>query len=187
MTDDIIKACELLERGKIILYPTDTVWGIGCDATDSYAVKRIYEIKHRSDSKAFIVLSDSIDNIADYLTLLSKETELLLNDSSRPTTVVTKAYVGLAPELLAEDGTVGVRITHEEFSSQLCRHFGRPIVSTSANVSGYPTPATFDEISDVIKDTVDYICTSRRDETEARQPSRVIKVEDNGNITILRP
>ena len=141
MTDDIIKACELLERGKIILYPTDTVWGIGCDA----------------------------------------------NDSSRPTTVVTKAYIGLAPELLAEDGTVGVRITHEEFSSQLCRHFGRPIVSTSANVSGYPTPATFDEISDVIKDTVDYICTSRRDETEARQPSRVIKVEDNGNITILRP
>lgn len=101
--------------------------------------------------------------------------------------MVTKAYIGLAPELLAEDGTVGVRITHEEFSSQLCRHFGRPIVSTSANVSGYPTPATFDEISDVIKDTVDYICTSRRDETEARQPSRVIKVEDNGNITILRP
>lgn len=185
---DIARACEVLRGGGIILYPTDTVWGIGCDAADSTAVRRIYEIKRRVDSKALILLVADGDMMrAHAAPLPDVVSQMIANPDERPTTMVIDGGRDLAPEVLAADGSVGMRIPREEFVSALCREFGRPLVSTSANVSGEPAAVNFSDISSSIIEAVDYVCTSRRDEVSESSPSRVVKIDFNGQITVLRP
>lgn len=186
MNEDALNAVEFLQKGKIILYPTDTVWGIGCDATDDNAVKKIYKIKRRSDSKSMIVLVDSIEMLNKYVDSLEKSVIDIINTSRRPTTVIIPGAKGLAQALVAADGSVGFRVSRDEFSASLCRFSGSPVVSTSANISGEPTAHNYSEISEEIKDSVDYICMTRREDSEPHLPSRIVKLENDNSITIIR-
>ncbi len=184
--EDIKRACDILKKGGVILYPTDTVWGLGCDATNSDAVNRVFKIKQRIDSKAMIVLLGSDNEIQRYVKEVPEIAYDLVALSVKPLTIVYDKGIYLAPELLAEDGSVGIRVTKEQFSMSLCKAFRRPIVSTSANISGKLTPAFFDEISDEIKAQVDYIVETRRDERIKHKPSSVIKLDCDGTVKILR-
>ncbi len=186
MEEDIRSACEALKRGQIILYPTDTVWGIGCDATNSEAVKRIYSIKRRADHKAMIVLLSDIALIDRYVIDAPEVAFQLIEAANRPTTIIYDHGINLAPELLGDDGSIGIRITDENFSQRLCRAFRRPIVSTSANISGQAAASTFDSISDEIKCAVDYVCTYRRNDKSIHKPSSVIKIGNDGVFKIIR-
>lgn len=187
LNEDLQRASEAVMRGKVILYPTDTVWGIGCDATDSDAVSRVYAIKRRSDSKAMLLLVDSIDTVKRYFPLVTADAESLLLDIERPTTVILPGACGIAPGLIAADGSVGVRVTREKYSRELCRMAGVPLVSTSANISGEPTAKCFAEISTEIKDAADYVCEARRDDCSPGIPSRIIKLNTDNSITVIRP
>lgn len=186
LQDEVKKAVEVMRNGGVILYPTDTVWGIGCDATNEEAVKRVYEIKRRSDSKALICLVDSEARLTRYVRRVSDVTWDMIELATKPLTVIYDNATGLAPNLLAEDGSVGIRITKEEFSKELCFRFQKPIVSTSANISGEPTPQTFDEISDEIKNAVDYVVKYSQRSKEKHQPSSIIKINADGEFTIIR-
>ena len=186
LQDEIKKAVEVMRQGGVILYPTDTVWGIGCDATNPEAVKRVYEIKRREDSKALICLVDSDARLSRYVRNVADVTWDMIEMAEKPLTIIFDQAVGLAPNLLAEDGSVGLRITKEEFSKELCFRFQKPIVSTSANISGEPTAQTFDEISDEIKNAVDYIVKYNRQCKEKHKPSSIIKIDANGKFQIIR-
>ena len=186
INEDIKQACEVMERGGVILYPTDTIWGIGCDATNAAAVQRVYEIKQRADSKALIVLTDSEAKVEYYVTEVPETAWQLLDVAVKPLTLIYPGARNLASNLLAEDGSIAIRITRESFSQQLCRRFKKAIVSTSANISGTPSPHNFAEISDEIKNAVDYIVEARRDETDESTPSSIIKLGDDGTIKIIR-
>ncbi len=188
---DIRAAVEVLRSGGVILYPTDTVWGIGCDATDSAAVRRVFDIKRRADAKALITLVGSIAQLERTVEGIPEVAYQLIEFSEKPVTIVydrPAPMARIAPELLAQDGTLGVRVTAEEFSAALCSAFRKPLVSTSANISGEPAAACFDEISQEIVDAVDYVCTSRRDDCGRRAvPSSVIRLSEDGLFKILRP
>ncbi|MBO4563826.1 MAG: threonylcarbamoyl-AMP synthase [Bacteroidaceae bacterium] len=186
LQDEIKKAVEVMRQGGVILYPTDTVWGIGCDATNPEAVKRVYEIKRRDDSKALICLVDSDARLSRYVRNVADVTWDMIEMAEKPLTIIFDQAVGLAPNLLAEDGSVGMRITKEEFSKELCFRFQKPIVSTSANISGEPTAQTFDEISDDIKNAVDYVVRYNRQCKEKHKPSSIIKIDANGKFQIIR-
>lgn len=186
MKEDIRKACEVMQKGGVILYPTDTVWGIGCDATNEDAVKRVYEIKKRADSKAMLVLVDNAVKVDFYVDGAPEVAFDLIELSTKPLTIIYDKAKNLAPSLLAEDGSVGIRVTSEEFSNQLCYRFRKAIVSTSANVSGTPSPAAFHEISDEIKQAVDYIVQSRQDEKAKSKPSSIIKLGSGGQVKVIR-
>ncbi len=183
---DIRDAIEVLRRGGTILYPTDTVWGIGCDATNADAVRRVYEIKQRSEAKALICLVDSPGRLQRYVRNVPDVAWDIIDLATRPTTVILNGATGLASNLLAEDGSVGLRVTSEVFSQQLCYRFQRPIVSTSANVTGQPAPQIFTDIDPAILEAVDYVCTSRRRDTARRQPSAIIKLGPNAEVTVIR-
>lgn len=185
--DDIKKACETLRQGGLILYPTDTVWGIGCDATNSKAVERVYKLKQRCDSKALIVMLGNDNQLSQYIDDIPNIAYDLIDVAIKPLTIVYDNAINLCNELCAEDGSVGIRITREDFSRRLCNTFRRPIVSTSANVSGQPTPTSFREISNEIIQGVDYVVTHRRNEQSNPNPSSVIKLSHDGEIKILRP
>lgn len=186
LQDEIKKAVEVLRKGGVILYPTDTVWGIGCDATNAEAVKRVYEIKKRADSKAMICLVDSESRICRYVRNVADVTWDMIELSTKPLTVIFDNATGLAENLLAEDGSVGIRVTREEFSKELCFRFQKPIVSTSANISGEPTAMTFDEIDDEIKNAVDYVVRYNQRCKEKHMPSSIIKISASGEFTIIR-
>lgn len=186
MRRDIDRAVEVLRRGGIILYPTDTIWGIGCDARNAEAVKRVYEIKRRADSKALITLVGSMAMLDSTVEEVPEVAEQLIDVAVDPVTVIFDHGRGVAPNLLAEDGSIGVRLTRETFSAALCNVFRGPLVSTSANVSGEPSPLDFDSISQEIKDAVDYVCTSRRDEAPAAKASSIIKISTGGLFKIIR-
>ena len=186
MKEDIRKACEVMQKGGVILYPTDTIWGIGCDATNAEAVKRVYEIKKRSDSKAMLVLVDNAVKVDFYVDGAPEVAFDLIELTNKPLTIIFDGAKNLAPNLIAEDGSVGIRVTSEEFSNQLCYRFRKAIVSTSANVSGEPSPATFGEISDEIKQAVDYIVQSRQQENKASQSSSIIKLGKGGQVKVIR-
>lgn len=186
LQDEIKKAVEVMRQGGVILYPTDTVWGIGCDATNPEAVKRVYEIKKRADSKALICLVDSDARLSRYVRNVADVTWDIIEMAEKPLTIIFDQAVGLAPNLLGEDGSVGIRVTKEEFSKELCFRFQKPIVSTSANISGEPTALTFDEISDDIKNAVDYVVKYNRQCKEKHKPSSIIKINANGKFQIIR-
>lgn len=185
--EDIKKACQVMQNGGVILYPTDTIWGIGCDATNEEAVRRVYEIKHRADSKAMLVLVDSAVKVDFYVQDVPAVAWDLIDVADKPLTIIYSGARNLAPNLLAEDGSVGIRVTGEEFSKALCFRFRKAIVSTSANVSGQPSPRTFAEISDEIKNAVDYVVKARRTESGLARPSSIIKLGQGGEVKIIRP
>lgn len=186
MTEDTLKAVDFLRHGKIILYPTDTVWGIGCDATDDDAVRRIYALKRRSDSKSMLVLVDSLEMLSRYVERVSPEVIDLIEKSDRPTTVILPGAKGLAPSLAASDGSVGFRVSRDSFSAEICRLLGKPLVSTSANISGMPAARNFREISQEVISGADYACVTRRDDETERMPSRIVKIEPDNTITAIR-
>jgi len=186
MNDDLKKSCEVLRKGGVILYPTDTIWGLGCDATNEEAVKRIYEIKQRSDSKSMLTLIDSPDRLDRYVDDLPEIAQELTECSDKPLTVIYYGAKNLAANLIAPDGTIGIRVTKEEFSQNLCRQFGKPIVSTSANFSGEPSPSNFSEINKEIFRLVDYVVNYRSDEMQKSKPSSIIRLGKNGVIKIIR-
>ena len=184
--EDIRKAVEVLRQGGTILYPTDTIWGIGCDATNPEAVRKVFEIKRREDSKALICLVDSPGRLQRYVRNVPDVAWDIIDLATRPTTVILNGAAGLAPNLLAEDGSVGLRVTSEVFSQQLCYRFQKAIVSTSANISGEPAPQTFADISEEIKNAVDYVCLSRQRDTSRHEPSSIIKLTPTGEVTVIR-
>ena len=180
------EAVRVLKAGGVILYPTDTVWGLGCDATNAEAVERIYRIKQRQDSKALIVLADSEAMISRYVAEVPEVAWDVIELATRPTTVIFDRGLNLAPNLLAQDGSVGIRLSREAFSSQLCFHLRKPIVSTSANVSGQPSPRIFREIIEEIRQQVDYVVRYRQDDITPASPSFVIKLGRGGEVKIIR-
>lgn len=184
--EDIRKAVEVLRKGGVILYPTDTVWGIGCDATNSEAVKRVYDIKQRDDSKALICLVDSDARLQRYIRKVPDVAWQLLDCCDKPTTVILDGAVNLAENLIAEDGSVGIRITQEPFSKELCFRFQKALVSTSANISGKPAAQNYPDIDPKIIEAVDYVCWSRRQEHKPHKPSSIIKLTEDGQVTIIR-
>ncbi|MBO5133976.1 MAG: threonylcarbamoyl-AMP synthase [Bacteroidaceae bacterium] len=184
--EDIKRAIEVMNRGGIILYPTDTIWGLGCDATNEDAVRRIFEIKQRADSKALITLVDSEVKVESYVRDVPEVAWDLIELSEKPLTIIFDGARNLAKNLLAEDGSIGIRVTREPFSRELCMRMKRAIVSTSANVSGQPSPRNFSEISEEILAAVDYVCTSRREEKGNPAASSIIKLGAGGEISIIR-
>ncbi|MBR1839729.1 MAG: threonylcarbamoyl-AMP synthase [Prevotella sp.] len=184
--DDIMKAVEVMRKGGVILYPTDTVWGIGCDATNEAAVARIYEIKRRAESKAMICLVDSDNRIQRYVRDVPDVAWDVMNLATKPTTVILDGANGLAQNLIAEDGSIAIRITQEEFSKELCYRMQKPIVSTSANISGEPAAQNYCDIAEEILGAVDYVCTSRRNEHKPHKPSSIIRLRKDGEVNIIR-
>ena len=186
MDEDIRKALEVLRNGGVILYPTDTIWGLGCDATRPEAVRRIFEIKQRADAKSVLVLVDGIAALERCVEEVPDVAYDLLEAAVDPLTVIYDHGRGVAPEVCAPNGSLGVRITSERFSRELCRRFRRPIVSTSANVSGTPAPKCFADIAPEIIDKVDYAVNYRRNDTTPASPSGIIKLGGGGEVKIIR-
>ena len=186
MNEDLKKACDVLRKGGLILYPTDTIWGIGCDATNEEAVQRVYTLKQRADNKAMLLLLGNEARLESYVQEVPEIAWSLIEVADRPLTLIYPGARNLAPNPIAEDGSVGIRITREEFSRRLCEQFRRPVVSTSANISGQPAPHTFQEIAEEIKQGVDYIVQYRQDDLTAAQPSSIIKLGAGGLFQIIR-
>ena len=188
--EDIRNAVETMRKGGVILYPTDTVWGIGCDATNAEAVKRVYEIKQRDDSKALICLVDSDARMQRYIRNVPDVAWQLIDSlqdaDAKPTTLILDGAINLADNLIAEDGSIGIRITNEPFSKELCYRFQKAIVSTSANISGEPAAQNYCDIDPRILEAVDYVCWSRRQEHKPHTPSSIIRLKENGEVTIIR-
>lgn len=175
-----------MAAGGLILYPTDTIWGIGCDATNEEAVRKVYALKRRSDHKAMLLLMDSSAKLNYYVQEVPDVAWDLIELADSPLTVIYSGARNVAPNLLAEDGSVGIRITQEEFSHKLCERFRKPLVSTSANLSGAPSPANFSEISETIKSGVDYIVRYRQEDLSKAAPSHIIKLGAGGLVKIIR-
>ncbi len=186
MTEEIDKACEVLQKGGLILYPTDTIWGIGCDATNEEAVQKVYTLKQRIDNKAMLVLLDSNAKLDRYVDDIPDIAWDLMEVTDKPLTIIYSQGKNLAPNLIASDGSIGIRITNEVFSKRLCERFRKPLVSTSANISGQPSPANFSEIAESIKQKVDYIVNYRQDDMRKAQPSSIIKLGAGGVFQVIR-
>ena len=185
---DLDEAVATLRQGGIILYPTDTVWGIGCDATNEEAVQRIYALKRRQDSKSMLVLVAETHEVERLISDVPEIAYDLMELAVRPITIVyTSGASGVAPSLIGEGGSLGIRQTQEAFSSALCRQLRRPIVSTSANISGEPTPLFFSGISEEIRSGVDYIVRYLQEDNTPREPSQIIQLGTGGEVKVLRP
>jgi len=182
---DIEKCLEVLKGGGLILYPTDTIWGVGCDATNENAVEKVYKLKKRSDEKAMIVLVADERDIMQYVAAPDLSLFDYLEKITKPTTVVYEGALGFADNLIAKDGSIAIRICKDEFCRHLIKRLKKPIVSTSANISGMPAPKIFKEISDELKSGVDYIVQYRQDDERISEPSSLTKW-NNGVVTILR-
>ncbi len=193
--EDMQEALRVLQSGGVILYPTDTVWGIGCDATNEQVVQRIFKIKQRAEAKAMLVLLDAPGKLQGYVEEVPEMAWDLIDCAvanpedevqQKPMTIIYPNARNLAPSLIAEDGSVGIRITQEVFSKTLCERLKRPLVSTSANISGTPPPAIFAEISNEILEAVDYVVRFRQDDTRKAQPSSIIKLGLHNEIKVIR-
>ena len=183
---DLDQAVACLQSGGVLLYPTDTIWGLGCDATNEEAVQRIFQIKQRSDSKSMLVLTDAPGKLQGYVDVPDMAWDLM-EVSERPITIIYPNARNVAPSLIAEDGTLGIRVTSDAFCQALCRKLRRPIVSTSANISGHPAPAFFSQIDSALRQQADYVCRYRRQDHRPSQPSSVVKLGLNNEISIIRP
>lgn len=186
MVEQIKKAVEVLRKGGVILYPTDTVWGIGCDATNRDAVAKVYEIKKRSDSKSLVLLASNLDMVCRYVKEIPEMAVQLVEVNDKPMTIIYPGAIGLAENVVAEDGTVGIRIPMMDFCQQLVARFGRPLVSTSANISGEATPKKYAEISQEIRSAVDLIVDPALEKGATGQSSSIIKVGLDYSIEIIR-
>lgn len=186
MNEDIKNAFDVLVAGGLILYPTDTIWGIGCDATNEEAVKRVYELKKRVDSKALITLLDNSVKLDYYIKDVPDIALDLIELSDKPLTIIYDDARNIASNLVAKDGSLAIRITKEKFSHELCKRFRKALVSTSANISGEPAPANFSEISEEIKNGVDYIVQYRQDDTSKAKASSIIKLGKKGEVKVIR-
>ncbi len=190
MTDfsnDIENCLKVLREGGIFLYPTDTVWGIGCDATNEEAVAKIYKLKQRTEEKSMIVLLADRKDIIKYITQPDLSVFDYLDTATKPTTVIYDGATGLAENIINTDGSIAIRLTSDDFCKQLIKRFRKPIVSTSANVSGYPPPGLFGDISIEIKNGVDYIVQHRRGDLKIAAPSAIIRWNKNGTPSVIRP
>lgn len=185
--NDIENCLQALRNGGLILYPTDTVWGIGCDATDEKAVERIYKLKNRNDEKAMIVLLADEKDILQHVAAPDLSLFDYLDKTTKPTTVVYDGAIGFADNLVGKDSTIAIRLCRDEFCRHLLKRFRKPLVSTSANISGQPAPKIFKEISEEIKDGMDYVVHYRQNDEKAGEPSSVIKWNADGTVTVLRP
>jgi len=189
MTDfkeDIEKACQIMQSGGLILYPTDTIWGIGCDATNEEAVQKVYALKQRANNKAMLVLVDGETMLEKYVVSVPSVAWDLIEVDDKPLTIIYPKAKNLAQSLVGEDGSIGIRITKEAFSQELCTKFRKPIVSTSANVSGEDSPSNFIEISETIRNGVDYVVKYRQNDNTKSAPSHVILVGEGGLVKVLR-
>lgn len=187
MNEDLNKALEVLRAGGVILYPTDTIWGLGCDATNAEAVRRIYSIKQRADNKSLIVLVDSAARIDSYVQNAPEVAFSLIELATSPLTVIFEGAKNLADNVInAEDQSVGIRVATDDFCPTLIQRFRKPIVSTSANISGQPAPACFSEIDQRIIDSVDYVVRHRQDDTSKHKASGIVKIGRNGEVKVIR-
>lgn len=183
--EEVSKAADALRSGKVILYPTDTIWGLGCDASNSAAVKRIFEIKRRNDSKALITLISDINRLQDYVVKVPDIAWDIVEFAEKPLTVIYPKGKNVAQELLAEDGSIAIRVTKDKFCTDVMRLLRKPIVSTSANISGQDSPKSFSEINQEIINAADVVVDFRRDEKNDKA-STIIKLELNGEIKFIR-
>lgn len=187
---ELIRAVQAAEEeillGNVILYPTDTVWGIGCDAESAQAVRKVFEVKKREESKSMIILVADEEMLKHYVEEVPVGFSKLLEEQEKPTTYVLEKAKNLPAEVVASDGTVAVRVVEDEFCRRLIRQVGRPLISTSANVSGEPAPASFADISEAIREGVDYVVPWRQDEKIEAKPSRVVKISSKGEQQVLR-
>ena len=186
LKEEINKALAILKAGGIILYPTDTVWGLGCDATNPEAIAKIYALKNRADSKSMIILLDTENKLQSYVQEVPDIAYDLIGYSEKPLTIIYSGAKNLAENLISEDKTIGIRIPKHDFCQQLIQMFRKPIVSTSANISGEPNPANFSKIDQKIIDEVDYVVDLEQESTEIKQPSTIIKLEVDGQFTFIR-
>ena len=183
---EVEKALEVVRIGGIILYPTDTIWGIGCDATNEEAVRRIYQIKMREDSKSMIILVADERDVLQYVAAPDLSVFDFIEEQTRPTTIIFEHAVGLPGNLVAEDGSIAIRIVKDEFCRHLIKRLRKPIVSTSANSSGKPSPKNFSEVPDEIKNAVDHVVKWRQDDTTIALPSQIVKWNSDGTYRIIR-
>ncbi len=186
MISQINQAIKILREGGIILYPTDTIWGIGCDATNEEAVEKIYNLKQRADSKSLIILACDMDMICRYVREIPSMAIDLNELSDTPLTIIYPEGINLAPNVTAHDGSIAIRIPHHQFCIELIRHFRKPIVSTSANISGSPAPKYYRDIAPDITNSVDWIADSHLEEGATHKASSIIKLEVNNEVTIIR-
>ncbi len=184
--EDLKKAVDVLQKGGLILYPTDTIWGIGCDATNEEAVKKVYELKKRADTKSMLVLVENEVRLNSYVRDVPELAYDLIELSDKPLTIIYPEGKNLADNLLAEDGSIGIRVTKEAFSRALCQKFRKPLVSTSANIAGEPSPKNFKEISEEIINGVDYVVSFRQSEVKNSVPSGIIKLDADGQVKVIR-
>ncbi len=183
---ELSQAQSVLETGDSILYPTDTVWGIGCDATNENAVKKVYQIKNREESKSLIILVDSLEMLQSIIPIIPRVALDLIEKTTKPTSIIYKNPIGLAKNVIANDNTVAIRIVQDEFCQALIKKFGKPIVSTSANISNKPTPTSFSEISSAIRQQVDYIVPLNQ-EIIQNKSSKIVVIKNDDSIKVIRP
>ena len=183
---DLQKCLTVLKNGGKILYPTDTVWGIGCDATNEAAVESIYKLKQRSEQKSMIIFLEDETRIIDFARTPNNKINIIITELKKPITVIYSNAKNLASNLINEDGTIAIRIPSDEFCNQLLKAFGKPIVSTSANISGEKTAANFKEISKLIKENVNYVCAYRQDDKSIAKPSKIVKWNYYDSIEVIR-
>jgi L-threonylcarbamoyladenylate synthase len=186
MDDEVARALSVLKRGGIILYPTDTVWGIGCDATNAAAVEKIYALKKRDDRKSMLVLTDKLDNVSKYADKIPIVAWQLFEVADKPLTLILPGALGVAENLVPEEGTIGIRVPNHEFCKKLIYKLNRPLVSTSANISGGAAPTTFSEISREIREGVDYVISTAVEGNPTRRASSIIRLGVGGEIQIIR-
>lgn len=186
MQDEIVKTVGVLRQGGIILYPTDTIWGIGCIAFNEKAVKRIYTIKKKEDTSGMLILLDSKEKLNQFVKNIPETVWQLMENFDKPVTLIYPEGYNLATSLLAKDGSIGIRITSDIFCGELIKQSGAPLVSTSANISGQPPPSSFTEIASEIKNSVDYIVKWRQNENIKNKPSALVKFKKSGEFIILR-
>lgn len=182
---EVNEAYAILKRGGLILYPTETVWGIGCDATNADAIDKIFQLKQREESKSLICLVNDMKMLNQYVENVPEVAYDILKFALKPTTIVYDDPIRVAENLIAEDNTLAIRVTKDEFCKKLIRKLGKPLVSTSANISGQKTPGSFKEISQPILEGVDYVVNLQRKQKSA-EPSTIIRLKNDGQVTIIR-
>jgi len=183
---EVEKALAVLQQGGVILYPTDTIWGLGCDATDETAIQKIYTIKNRADSKSLIILVAEARDLLQYVAAPDPAVFDYIEQQQRPTTIIFENAIALPGKLIAADGSIAIRVVKDPFCRHLIKRLRKPIVSTSANISGQASPQIFMEIPEAIRQQVDHIVKWRQEETTPAQPSQIVRLEKSGSVTVLR-